>query len=65
MLSDATLGAALPRLGFSNDEMTAHGFRAMARTMLVERLNIDESIVGAPLARRVTDGRCQGSCRVS
>ena len=55
MLSDATLGAALRRLGFSNDEMTAHGVRAMARTMLVERLNIDESIVEAPLARRVKD----------
>ena len=65
MLSDATLGAALRRLGFSNDEMTAHGFRAMARTMLVERLNIDESIVEAQLAHRVKDGRCQGSCRVS
>ena len=55
VLSDATLGAALRRLGFSNDEMTAHGFRAMARTMLVERLNIDESIVEAQLARRVKD----------
>ena len=55
VLSDATLGAALRRLGFSNDEMTAHGFRAMARTMLVERLNVDESIVEAQLAHRVKD----------
>lgn len=55
VLSDATLGAALRRLGFSNDEMTAHGFRAMARTMLVERLNVDESVVEAQLAHRVKD----------
>ena len=55
VLSDATLGAALRRLGFSNDEMTAHGFRAMARTMLVERLNVDEAIVEAQLAHRVKD----------
>ena len=55
VLSDATMGAALRRLGFSNDEMTAHGFRAMARTMLVERLGVDESIVEAQLAHRVKD----------
>ena len=55
VLSDATLGSALRRLGFSNDEMTAHGFRAMARTMLVERLNVDESIVEAQMAHRVKD----------
>ena len=55
VLSDATLGAALRRLGFSNDEMTAHGFRAMARTMMVERLGVDESVVEAQLAHRVKD----------
>lgn len=55
VLSDATLGAALRRLGFSQDEMTAHGFRAMARTMLVERLGVDESVVEAQLAHRVRD----------
>lgn len=55
VLSDATLGAALRRLGFSNDEMTAHGFRAMARTMLVERLNVDESVVEMQLGHRVKD----------
>lgn len=54
-ISDATLGAALMSLGFSRDEMTAHGFRAMARTMLVERLGVDESIVEAQLAHRVKD----------
>ena len=55
VMSDMTLGAALRRLGFTNDEMTVHGFRAMARTMLVERLDVDESIVEAQLAHNVRD----------
>lgn len=35
-MSDNTLNAALRRLGYSGDEMTAHGFRAMASTLLNE-----------------------------
>jgi integrase len=35
-ISENTLGAALRRMGFSNTEMTAHGFRAMASTLLNE-----------------------------
>jgi integrase len=36
-LSDNTLNAALRRLGFAKDEMTAHGFRSMASTLLNEK----------------------------
>jgi integrase len=54
-ISDVTLGAALARLGFSNDEMTAHGFRAMARTMLAERLGVAEPVIEAQLAHAVPD----------
>ena len=36
-ISENTLGAALRRMGFSNTEMTTHGFRAMASTLLNER----------------------------
>jgi integrase len=36
-LSENTLNAALRRLGFTQDEMTAHGFRATASTILNER----------------------------
>lgn len=36
-ISENTLGAALRRLGFTKDEMTAHGFRAMASTLLNEQ----------------------------
>ncbi len=35
-LSENTLNASLRRLGYTKDEMTAHGFRAMASTLLNE-----------------------------
>jgi len=35
-MSDGTITAALRRLGFTKEEMSAHGFRAMASTMLNE-----------------------------
>ncbi len=35
-MSENTINAALRRLGYSGDEMTAHGFRAMASTLLNE-----------------------------
>jgi integrase len=50
-MSDNTVNAALRRLGYSTDEATAHGFRAMARTLIVERLpGIDPEVVEAQLA---------------
>jgi integrase len=36
-LSENTLGAALRRIGYSSDEMTAHGFRTLASTLLNEQ----------------------------
>jgi integrase len=36
-ISENTLNAALRRLGYAKDEMTSHGFRAMASTLLNER----------------------------
>ena len=36
-ISNNTLNGALRRLGYAHDEMTAHGFRAMASTMLNEQ----------------------------
>ncbi|MEO9834881.1 MAG: tyrosine-type recombinase/integrase, partial [Marinomonas sp.] len=35
-MSDNTMNAALRRLGYTSNEMTAHGFRAMASTLLNE-----------------------------
>jgi len=36
-MSNNTINAALRRLGFTKDEMTAHGFRSMASTLLNEQ----------------------------
>ena len=50
-MSDGTLNAALRRLDFSGDEHVAHGFRAMARTMMAEIIHgIDPDVVEAQLA---------------
>lgn len=49
-MSDNTVNTALRRLGYSREEMTAHGFRAMARTVLGEQLDADAEVVEAQLA---------------
>ena len=54
-MSENTVRSALRRLGYDNDEMTAHGFRAMARTMAAERLGIDPLVIEAQLAHSVPD----------
>lgn len=54
-MSDAAVLAALRRMGFPKDEMTGHGFRAMARTLLAERLGMDEAAIEAQLAHGVRD----------
>ncbi|MDZ7858176.1 tyrosine-type recombinase/integrase [Sphaerotilus sp.] len=43
--------AALRRMGYGNEDMTAHGFRAMARTLIIERLpGISPDVIEAQLA---------------
>lgn len=54
-MSENTVNTALRRLGYRNDEMTAHGFRAMARTMAAERLGFDQQVIDAQLAHAVGD----------
>ena len=46
-MSDNGVLSALRRMGFPSDEMTGNGFRAMARTLLAERLHVDEDAVMA------------------
>ena len=53
-MSDNAVLSALRRMGFPKDEMTGHGFRAMARTMLAERLGVDEAVIEAQLAHTVS-----------
>lgn len=49
-MSDGTLNAALKRLDFGTDDHVSHGFRAMARTMIAERLHgVPDALVEAQL----------------
>ncbi len=55
-MSSAAINAALKRMGYDTQtDITAHGFRAMARTILHERLNIDPYIIEHQLAHKVPD----------
>ena len=54
-ISDNTVNGALRRLGFSTEEMTGHGFRAMARTILDEVLHIRPDYIEHQLAHAVRD----------
>lgn len=54
-MSDAAVNAALRAMGFGKDEVTGHGFRATARTILAERLGVAESVIEAQLAHAVKD----------
>ena len=52
-MSENTVNMALRRLGFERETATAHGFRAMARTMATERLGVDPQAIEARLAHAV------------
>jgi integrase len=54
-MSENTINAALRRMGFTKEEMTAHGFRAMARTMLDEVLGFRPDYIEHQLAHAVKD----------
>lgn len=55
-MSESAVNAALKRMGYDTQkDITGHGFRAMARTILHERLNIDPSIIEHQLAHKVPD----------
>ncbi len=54
-MSDNTMNAALRRMGYDKDTLTAHGFRAMARTILDEVLRINPNVIEAQLAHKVPD----------
>jgi integrase len=54
MTSEALL-AGLRRMGFDNTEMTVHGFRATARTILDEVLGVRQDFIEHQLAHEVKD----------
>ncbi len=54
-LSEAAILGALRRMGYEEDEMSGHGFRAMARTILDEVLGFRIEWIEQQLAHKVAD----------
>jgi integrase len=54
-MSENTVNGALRRLGFKGDEMTAHGFRAMASTLLNESGKWSSDAIERALAHKDRD----------
>ncbi|NUY03547.1 tyrosine-type recombinase/integrase [Paraburkholderia youngii] len=55
-MSEAAINAALRRMGYdTKTEITGHGFRAMARTILHERLKFPAEVIEHQLAHKVPD----------
>lgn len=55
-MSEAAVNAALRRMGYdTKTEITGHGFRAMARTIIHEDLGIRPEVIEHQLAHRVPD----------
>lgn len=54
-MSENSVNAGLRRLGFEKSEITGHGFRAMARTILDEVLQVRPDFIEHQLAHAVKD----------
>jgi len=54
-MSDNAVLSALRRMGYTSDEMSGHGFRAMARTVLDEVLHFRPDYIEHQLAHAVKD----------
>ncbi len=54
-MSENTVNTALRRMGYSKDEVTGHGFRATARTILDEVLKVRVDLIEHQLAHSVRD----------
>jgi integrase len=54
-ISENTINAALRRMGFAKDEMTGHGFRAVASTLLNESGKWNSDAIEAQLAHVEND----------
>lgn len=54
-MSNNAINAALRRMGYGTDAMTAHGFRATARTILDEVLGYRVDFIEHQLAHAVKD----------
>ncbi len=52
-MSDGTVNKAIKRLGYGED-MVAHGFRALARTSIREKLHYDSEVIERQLAHKAS-----------
>jgi len=52
-ISDVAMNGALRRIGFESSEITMHGFRHTASTLLNERRDFDADLIEAQLAHQV------------
>jgi integrase len=64
-MSDVAMLAAIRRMGFEKTEMTIHGFRAMARTILDEVLGFRPDFIEHQLAHAVRDANGRAYNRTS
>lgn len=64
-MSENTVLAALRRMDYAKDEMTGHGFRAMARTILDEVLHVRPDFIEHQLAHAVRDANGRAYNRTS
>lgn len=51
-MTNNAVNAALRRMGYTSDEMTGHGFRPMARTILDEVLQVRPDFIEQPACTR-------------
>tara|TARA_R110000765_G_scaffold400036_1_gene494901 strand:- start:1102 stop:2319 length:1218 start_codon:yes stop_codon:yes gene_type:complete len=54
-MSENTMNQALKRLGYDGTKQTIHGFRATARTLIVEKLKYPENLIEMQLGHNVRD----------
>ena len=54
-MSDNAILSAMRYMGIPKEDMTGHGFRAMARTLLHERLKFPAEVIEHQLAHKVAD----------
>ena len=54
-MSENTVNVAIRTMGYTKDDMTGHGFRVMAKTLLEEELEFDTKWIEMQLAHTVKD----------
>jgi integrase len=64
-MSENAVLLALMKVGFSKEEMTGHGFRATAMTMIREQLHLDAEYIEIQLAHKTKAANGTAYDRVS